>query len=89
MREVLDEAFELLQGDIVIAHAKDLSTDGDAGHEAAGFGVLDYDYYFAHLANSGFEGPLITHGLTESQVPACVSFLRDRLSALRDMSGAG
>ena len=39
MREVLDEAFELLGPDIVLAHAKDLSRDGEAGHEAAGHGA--------------------------------------------------
>jgi len=34
MREILPEAFDLLGEDIVIAHAKDLSRDGEAGHEA-------------------------------------------------------
>jgi len=87
MGDVLDEAFELLQRDIVIAHAKDLSQDGDAGHEAAGTGVLDYDYYLALLTKSGFNGPLITHGLSESQVPACVTFLRERVAAAGEMSG--
>ena len=86
MREVLDEAFELLQQDIVIAHAKDLSQDGDAGHEAAGTGVLDYDYYLSLLTRSSFNGPLITHGLSAAQVPTCVSFLRDRLAAVGAMS---
>lgn len=82
MHEVLDDAFENLGGDIVIAHAKDLSHDGDAGHEAAGTGVLDYDYYLSLLQKSGFEGPLITHGLDEQQVDACVAFLRDKLARL-------
>ena len=73
----------------MIAHAKDLSRDGDAGHEVAGTGVLDYDHYLALLTKSGFNGPLITHGVTESQVPACVSFLRDRLAAADVGLGAG
>jgi len=34
MSEVLDRAFALIGKDIVLAHAKDLSRDGDAGHEA-------------------------------------------------------
>jgi sugar phosphate isomerase/epimerase len=79
MREIMDEAFELLGRDIAIAHAKDLSRDGEAGHEAAGTGVLDYDHYIALLRRYGFTGPLILHNLTEAQVPGCVQFLRDKI----------
>lgn len=87
MQSILDEAFELLGQDIVIAHAKDLSRDGEAGHEAAGTGVLDYDCYLALLKAAGFEGPLILHSLTEAQVPWCGDFLRKRLAALLPESG--
>ena len=80
MHEVLDEAFDFVGQDIVIAHAKDLSQDGDAGHEAAGSGVLDYDYYITLLQQSGFDGPFITHGLSEQQVPQCIQFLQDKLA---------
>ena len=79
MREILDEAFSLLGEDIVIAHAKDLSCDGEAGDEAAGRGVLDYDYYLSLLHNVGFDGPLILHGLTEAEVQESVDFLRGKL----------
>ena len=81
MRAILDEAFALLGDDIVIAHAKDLSRDGDAGHEAAGTGLLDYDYYLARLRAAGFDGPLILHSLDEAQVDASVAFLRGKLAA--------
>ena len=80
MREVLDQAFALLGKDIVLAHAKDLSRDGDAGHEPAGHGKLDYDRYLSLLGASGFRGPLLLHGLSESQVPGCVAFLREKLA---------
>ena len=82
MSEVLDEAFTLIGKDIVLAHAKDLSHDGDAGHEAAGHGKLDYDRYLSLLHAYGFRGPLLLHGLSESQVPGCVTFLRDKLARL-------
>ena len=36
MREMLDHAFDILGDDIVMAHAKDLSRDGDAGHDTQG-----------------------------------------------------
>ncbi len=55
--EILDEAFQLLGDRIGLAHAKDLSQDGEAGHEAAGTGLLDYDYYLQLLQQSGYDGP--------------------------------
>jgi sugar phosphate isomerase/epimerase len=82
MHPVLEEAFALLGKDIVLAHAKDLSHDGEAGHEAPGKGVLDYDRYLALLHSSGYQGPLIMHGLDESQVDASVRFLRSKLERL-------
>lgn len=82
MAAVMDEAFALLGTDIVLAHAKDLSRDGEAGQEPAGQGLLDYDHYVALLRRAGFAGPLLLHGLPEDQVPGCVSFLRRKLGAV-------
>lgn len=79
MREVLDEAFALLGQDIALAHAKDLSRDGEAGHEAAGTGLLDYGQYLALLRAASYDGPLVLHGLGEAQVDASVAFLRGKL----------
>jgi len=79
MAEVLDQAFALLGRDIVLAHAKDILHDGDAGHEPAGHGLLDYDRYVALLKGCGFPGPLLLHGLAEDQVDGCVSFLRGKV----------
>jgi len=78
-REILDEAFNLLGDHIALAHAKDLSRDGEAGHEAAGTGLLDYDYYLQMLRQSGYRGALVLHSLTPEQVPACVRFLQEKL----------
>ena len=82
MREILDEAFALLSGDIVMAHAKDLDHDGDAGHLAAGTGLLDYDQYLSLLSSLDFDVPLILHGLAETQVGNCVAFLRGKMEAI-------
>ena len=82
MSEILDEAFALVGKDVVMAHAKDLDHDGEAGHLAAGQGKLDYDRYLSLLHASGFKGPLLLHGLSEAQVPGCVGFLRERLARL-------
>ena len=81
MKEILDEAFALLGKDMVLAHAKDLDRDGEAGHKPAGQGVLDYGRYVALLRKYDYKGPLLLHGLTVAQVPACMAFLRAKLAA--------
>ena len=75
MREILDEAFELLGRDIVLAHAKELGGDGHAGGLALGTGVLDWDRYFALLEEANYQGPLVMHGFEERDVDASVDFL--------------
>ncbi len=82
MREVIDKAFQFLGPDIVLAHAKDLTRDGEAGHAAAGKGALDYDHYLRWLKKIGYEGPLILHGLSADEVPSSVEFLREKLGSL-------
>ena len=79
MREILDEAFDLLGPDVVVAHAKDLDRDGEAGHIAAGKGLLDYEHYLSLLASLGADLPLILHGLAEDEVDGCTAFLAARL----------
>ncbi len=78
-RQVLDEAFDLLGDRIALAHAKDLSRDGEAGHEAAGTGLLDYDHYMKLLHLSGYRGAVVLHSLSPAQVPNCVAFLQEKL----------
>ena len=81
MKEILDEAFALVGKDMVLAHAKDLDRDGEAGHKAAGQGVLDYDRYMSLLRKVHFKGPLLLHGLSVAQVPGCLAFLRAKLAS--------
>jgi len=79
MKEVLNEAFDLLGDDIVIAHAKDLDRDGEAGQVAAGFGKLDYGLYCELFRKFGYAGTLVLHGLSEAQVPTSAAFVRERI----------
>ena len=79
MQEILNEAFDLLGNDIRLAHAKDLQKDGDAGHQAAGTGLLNYDHYLALLQQIGFDGSLILHSLVEEQVASSAAFIRERI----------
>ena len=81
MTEILEEAFDLLGDSVALSHAKDLDRDGEAGHLAAGSGLLDYDLYLSLLRRLPDEVPLILHGLEEEQVSESVAFVRTRLGA--------
>lgn len=76
MYSILDEAFDLLGEDIVLAHAKDFSAQEDK-FVAAGQGNLDFQYYLSLLKSVNYNGPLILHGLSEEQVPASRTFLEE------------
>ena len=75
--EVLGEAFELLGGDLLLAHAKDVKTSGEV--IAAGKGDLDYELYLKQLSEAGYGGPLVLHGLAEEEVEGSLAFLRRKL----------
>jgi sugar phosphate isomerase/epimerase len=77
-KEVLDEAFALVGDSIVIAHAKDRDKNFQAC--AAGKGVLDFEYYLQCAKQSGFNGPIIMHGLEEREVAFARYFLRQTLA---------
>jgi sugar phosphate isomerase/epimerase len=81
MEEILDEAFDLLGADLVMAHAKELASDDHADSRALGTGVLDWDRYLALLRKVKFDGPLILHGFEERDAARSVKFLRDRMDA--------
>jgi sugar phosphate isomerase/epimerase len=74
--EILEEAFALLGPDIALAHAKDIDRDGEAGHLAAGKGLLDYPYYLTLLDQFKPDVTLILHGLTEAELPESLAFVR-------------
>ena len=78
MSEILDRAFELLGDDIIIAHAKDLVRDGEAGNVAAGTGLLDYERYLRLLDATGRDLPILLHSLSEQQAKSSVAFLREK-----------
>ena len=57
-----------------MAHAKDRHADGS--FVAAGAGVIDFRHFVRTLRRAGFDGPLVTHGLSEAAAPAVATFLR-------------
>jgi sugar phosphate isomerase/epimerase len=76
-REIWRQAFDLLGPEIMIAHAKDLASDGS--FVAAGKGALDYALYIDLLRSVNFSGPLILHGLSEAEVDGSIGMLRRKL----------
>ena len=82
MSEILDQALALVGKDIVMAHAKDLTHDGDAGHEAAGTGKLDYSRYLSLLHAYGFKGPLLMHSLSERKFPVAWLFCGEKMAGV-------
>lgn len=87
MPAILKETFGLLGDQIVLAHAKDLSRSGAPGSTAPGQGELDFDLYLGLLAASSYDGPLIIHGLHESQATASIDFIRDKLAVVAVKAG--
>ncbi|ESX10276.1 sugar phosphate isomerase/epimerase [Mesorhizobium sp. M0179] len=79
---LIDEAIDLLAAEIGMAHAKDRHADGSFA--AAGKGVVDFPHFIGRLKAAGFDGPLITHGLTEAEAPGVGAFLRTVLEASDD-----
>ena len=84
MSDHLREAFQLVGPDIVLAHAKDLDHDGDAGGRAAGQGRLDYSLYLAELQGCGFDGAVVLHQLKElapERIGSAVEYVREHAPA--------
>ena len=68
---VLDEAFELLAVDIVLAHVKDAR------------GPVDHERALTLLRETGFTGALVLHGMAEDEVAAELAAVRRHAAAAR------
>lgn len=73
-RDTVAAAIDLLADRIAIGHAKDRTPAGE--FTTAGRGVLDYPHYLACLKRAGFDGPVVTHGLTAAEAVPVAAFLR-------------
>lgn len=72
---LVEEAVGCLAGEIAMAHAKDRDEAG--AFVAAGKGVIDFPHFTSRLRSVGFDGPLVTHGLAETEAEGVAAFLRD------------
>ena len=76
--EALAGAVDLLGEEVILVHAKDRDPGGEV--VAAGRGIVPWDRFVALVAGTGYDGPLILHGLAEEDVPDAVAFLRERIA---------
>ena len=76
---IISEAIWALGDRIVMAHAKDRTADG--AFATAGRGALDFPHYLRQLKGNGFDGALITHGLTAAEAPDVARFLQGAMAA--------
>ena len=73
-RRIVADAVEVCGDHIAMAHAKDRHADGRFA--TAGTGVVDFPDFLSRLAAAGFDGPLVTHGLTAAEAPGVATYLR-------------
>jgi sugar phosphate isomerase/epimerase len=78
-QSIIAQAVNLLGDHIGMAHAKDRRANGE--FTAAGSGVIDFPHFVRCLRSVGFEGPLVTHGLSEDEAPGVAAFLREVIAA--------
>ena len=73
-RVIVEKAVETAAGHIALAHAKDRHADGRFA--TAGQGVVDFPDFIARLRAVGFDGPLVTHGLSAPEALGVAAFLK-------------
>ena len=76
----IDQALDRLGPMTVLAHAKDRHADGTVA--PAGKGVVDWQHFLRGLEACGFDGPLIAHGMSQSDAPAVAEFLTGQVRRL-------
>ncbi len=74
-RSIVASAVDTAAGHIAMAHAKDRHADGRFA--TAGKGVVDFGDFLARLKATGFDGPLVTHGLSAEEAPGVATFLKE------------
>ncbi len=73
-RAIVAAAVETTAGHVALAHAKDRFADGRFA--TAGQGIVDFADFIARLKATGFDGPLVTHGLSAEEAPGVARFLQ-------------
>ena len=76
-KPLIEHAIHLLAPYIAMAHAKDRDPQG--AFTTAGHGVIDFAHFLTTLRQAGFNGPVVTHGLTAAEAPQVAAYLHSLL----------
>jgi len=79
MDDLLKKAFDLLGPYISLAHAKDVTQENPPRYVAAGSGILNYPLYIKLLYQTGYNGPIVLHSLSEQEVSASACYVQSLL----------
>ena len=74
INDFIDEALDLLHHEIAIVHAKDRRLNGQI--TAPGKGDINFEYLVDQLRQMNFDGPIIMHGLKDSEVAESTKYLK-------------
>ena len=81
VRPTIQEAFDQLGNDLILAHGKDVCASDDVRFTAPGQGIVDYDFYFARLKQIGYTRGMILHGIHDKQdLAPSIAFTRAKLA---------
>lgn len=74
------EAFNLYGDRVVLAHGKDIGESDGVSFCATGEGIVNYELFVELLAEYGYAGDMILHGIYDAaKMPAALAFMRSRL----------
>ena len=74
-RRLVADAVEVAGDAVAMAHAKDRAADGS--FVTAGRGIVDFADFLERLRGTGFDGPVVTHGLTAEEAPGVAAAMSD------------
>ena len=77
VRPVIDRAFDGFGQHVCLAHGKDIRSGDGLDFCAAGLGIVDFPHMLRRLAQQGYKGDMVLHGIkTELDMPRALAFMR-------------
>ena len=77
VRPTIEHAFNVLEGEIVLAHGKDIRASEGIEFCPTGEGIVDYPFFLEKLDQAGYRGDMILHGIfSEDAMRRAVAFMR-------------
>ncbi|MBU9746805.1 sugar phosphate isomerase/epimerase [Lachnospiraceae bacterium ASD3451] len=79
--DIMKHAFDLLGGDIMMVHGKDIKEGAGLDFTYAGNGIVDFDLMLEELKKLGYHDGIILHGAhSEDQLAPSVAFMKTKLT---------